>query len=67
MITRDDLIKMQDPTDYSWIKVKRFLEPESVPFPEDYVRLVEHHRKETEFLVAKCRELAHLVSPRELL
>lgn len=46
---------------YSWIKVKRF-DPNIYDYATDYETLyedlLEHHKKETEFLINKCRELA---------
>jgi len=53
---------------YSWIKVKKF---DTKVRPDDeyeyiYEGLVDHHKKETEFLINKCRELAkELISYKE--
>ncbi len=44
---------------YSWIKVKKY--DEVVSENKDYNDLLSHHRKETEFLINKCRELAALL------
>lgn len=53
---------------YSWIKVKRYVEPKEVSDPTAivdwkyaYQSLNDHHTKETEFLIAKCRELAKII------
>lgn len=42
---------------YKWIRVKQF-KPNSENLMEKYLQLEEHHLKETEFLINKCRELA---------
>lgn len=61
-MTNDDISKIINKDDFSWIKVKRFVEPENIPDANDYARLVEHHKKETEFLIGVCRTLAMYVS-----
>lgn len=43
---------------YSWIKVKRYVDDPSLTWEERYRKLEEHHQKETEFLIKTCRELA---------
>ena len=48
----DELDAIIEEDNYSWIKVKRL--SDNATFQE----LEDHHRKETEFLIAKCRELA---------
>lgn len=54
---------------YSWIKVKRF---DDTLRPDDdldcmYPALQDHHKKETEFLINKTRELAkQLIAIRDL-
>jgi hypothetical protein len=53
-------------TSYSWIKVKSYTEKEfdvntpSSVIKDEYELLLEHHKKETQFLIDKCRELAKL-------
>ena len=48
--------------DYSWIKVKSYKEEDlknpEVEWKYAYEELANHHKKETEFLIAKCKELA---------
>ncbi len=51
---------------YTWIKVKKYNEVPSDKFNSVndenlYKELLEHHKKETEFLIKKCRELAKLL------
>jgi len=53
---------------HSWIKVKRFIEPKEMHDPKAiidwkfaYQSLNDHHTKETEFLINKCRELAQII------
>ena len=53
---------------YSWIKVNQFKEDNSViwvdsrdKWKDSFKRLEEHHKKETEFLINKCRELAKVI------
>lgn len=58
-----ELDKILDPNDFSWIKVKRN-NAERKDNPNGHLdkiefnNLIDHHEKETEFLIAKCRELA---------
>ena len=54
--------------DYSWIKVKKYQEPVEMVDPRAiidwkyaYQSLNDHHKKETEFLINKCRELAKII------
>ena len=48
--------------DYTWIKVKRYEEEDSrnpnVDWKMAYKELLQHHKKETEFLINKCRDFA---------
>lgn len=44
-------------TDYSWIKVKRYVDDPSLSWEERYRRLEEHHEKETKFLIAEVERL----------
>ena len=43
---------------YDWIKVKRYFDDPTLSWEERYARLAEHHRHETEFLIAEVRKLA---------
>ncbi|MBS1594880.1 MAG: hypothetical protein JST90_11165 [Bacteroidetes bacterium] len=42
---------------YKWIKVKSFKEEEGLTWEEKYRALEKHHSAETNFLIAKVREL----------
>jgi len=45
---------------YAWIKVPRLEErnvDSSCDWKEEYFKLLEHHKKETEFLITKVREI----------
>lgn len=56
-----DIEAMADPTNISWIKVKRFNDDswgEDVSLAARLAALAEHHRKETEFLVNVVQRLA---------
>lgn len=62
-MNKEDLEKIIE--DYSWIKVKKFIDFASSSSDWDssndrqhYLKLMEHHERETEFLINKCRELA---------
>jgi len=57
----NDLSRIADPNDFSWIKVKRHIDDDSKSFQERLMILQEHHVKETEFLLNKCRELANIL------
>jgi hypothetical protein len=54
----DDLEKIADPKDLSWIKVRRYCRDDSKSAQDQLVELEQHHLKETTFLLNKCRELA---------
>ena len=61
---KEELEKIID--GYSWIKVKKYDEIPSVEFDSvndenHYKELLKHHKKETEFLINKCKELAKLL------
>ncbi len=48
---------------YSWIKIKRGPREQEAQNPclewkDEYFTLLEHHKTETNFLIAKCQELA---------
>lgn len=43
---------------YKWIKVPKYVDDPNLSWKERYKKLEEHHIKETEFLIAKTRELA---------
>jgi len=36
---------------YSWIKVKKFVDDPSLPWEDRFERLEQHHKEETEFLI----------------
>lgn len=48
---------------HSWIKIKKFDPKDSTLYVNNamelYNKLEEHHIKETEFLIDKCKELAN--------
>jgi hypothetical protein len=53
-----ELIKICNKEDFSWIKVKVYVENPDDTTEQSYQKLLEHHKIETEFLLSKCRELA---------
>ena len=54
-MTKEEVDKILDPKDFSWIKVKK----DSPIFTlDEYYVLLEHHLRESNFLIEKCRELA---------
>ncbi len=42
---------------YKWIKVKRYIDDDSLSWEERYKRLDSHHIEETTFLINKIREI----------
>jgi hypothetical protein len=42
---------------YKWIKVKRYEDDTTLSWEERYKRLLDHHEKETKFLIEKVREM----------
>ena len=62
-----DIESIADPTDISWIKVKRFDESwgDDVSLAARLAALAEHHRKETEFLISVVRRLARRLNDPE--
>ena len=42
---------------YKWIKVKKFVDDQSLSWEERYKRLEKHHLEETNFLIDKIREV----------
>lgn len=42
---------------YRWIKVKKYIDDENLTWEERYKNLMEHHLKETEFLINKIRSI----------
>lgn len=44
-------------TDYSWIKVKKYVDDETLSWEERYKRLMDHHEKETRFLINEVNRL----------
>jgi hypothetical protein len=53
--------KMNNPIEilssYKWIKVKRYEDDTTLSWEERYKRLLDHHEKETKFLIQKVREM----------
>lgn len=45
--------------DYSWIKVKKYVDDETLSWEERYKRLETHHKEETEFLIQKVLMLSY--------
>jgi len=43
--------------DYSWIKVKRYVDDETLSWEERYNRLMKHHEEETTFLIDEVNKL----------
>jgi hypothetical protein len=43
---------------WNWVKVKRYQDDPTKSWEDRYKALERHHLKETEFLIAKVRELA---------
>ena len=54
---------------YTWIKVKKYTEENSGNpirgWEKEYLNLLKHHKKETKFLIATCRELAQQLLNKE--
>jgi hypothetical protein len=44
---------------YRWIKVKKYMDDETLGWEERYRRLEAHHREETGFLISKVRDLVN--------
>ncbi len=42
---------------YKWIKVKKYVDDETLSYEERYRRLEQHHIEETTFLINKIREI----------
>ncbi|WP_299554643.1 hypothetical protein [Seonamhaeicola sp.] len=42
---------------YKWIKVKRYIDDESLSWEARYKNLEKHHLEETNFLIDKIREI----------
>jgi hypothetical protein len=60
---KDELDKILNPNDFTWIKVKRNSakrkeNPDGHLGKTEFNDLLDHHEKETTFLINKCRELA---------
>lgn len=49
---REEILKT-----YKWIKVKKFVDNESLTWEERFKALEEHHIEETRFLINKIREI----------
>ena len=54
----EDLDKILNDEDFTWIKVKRFVDDSNLPLEERFHLLEKHHLNETKFLINKCRDLA---------
>lgn len=54
-------VNTSDILDYSWIKVKKYVDDESLSWEERYKRLLEHHEKETNFLINNIDSIAETV------
>lgn len=54
-----DLEKKEYLETFKWIKVKRYVEkePGDIDYQDEYFKLLEHHNKETEFLINEVRKL----------
>ncbi len=54
---------------YNWIKVKFLREADqkdpNLDWKDEYSTLLNHHKKETEFLINKCRELAQFLLDKD--
>jgi hypothetical protein len=59
----EDLKKVLDENDFSWMKVKQFKLESLVDLTaeEKFNSLMIHHERETKFLIAKCRQIATLL------
>jgi hypothetical protein len=53
----NDLEKKEILESYKWIKVKKYVDNESLSWEERYRKLEEHHIEETTFLINKIREI----------
>ena len=42
---------------YKWIKVKKYVDDDTLSYEERYQRLEQHHIEETTFLINKIREI----------
>jgi len=66
-----DLKKILDESDYSWIKIKKGpffkdIKTEEADWKLEYHELCGHHMTETNFLIHKCRELAEYIINNKL-
>lgn len=60
-ITMELLQRILDPNDFTWVKVKAHQRGPGDgigPFQDDYWQLLEHHKKETAFLLELIQDLA---------
>jgi hypothetical protein len=60
----NELQKIANPDDFSWIKVQRYAKDDTKSAEEQLGELERHHLKETTFLLNKCRELAQQLLDR---
>lgn len=56
-MTNDELDAILSDRYAEWIKVERYQETDN-PSWDDFWNLAPHHKAETSFLIAKCKELA---------
>lgn len=58
---REEIERKEILETFKWIKVERYMEKDitddSVDWKKSYFELLEHHKKETDFLIKKIREL----------
>lgn len=55
--TADDFMKQLDSLTNSWIKVKKYVDDETLSWEERYKRLLDYHEKETKFLINEVNRL----------
>jgi hypothetical protein len=53
----DEAEKTEILTSYKWIKVRKYVDDESLEMEERFKKLQQHHIEETTFLIDKIREL----------
>lgn len=56
----EEVRQIRDEGSFKWIKVKKWEEPPG-DFETKYKALLQHHQKETQFLIAKCQQLAERI------
>jgi len=53
----DEAEKAEILNTYKWIKVRKYVDDESLSIEERFKKLQEHHIEETSFLINKIRDL----------